>query len=124
MIENKSRWIELLNSFESGLEVELYTSGHWTRQADFPGESYFYYFSVASLEDRLYVFGKLNILLIEVGFIFRKFMIFRYILLNINFQVATIQTDGHQFMLAKKQKEDSSGRPLQIFSKKDPAIAP
>ena len=95
MIENKSHWIELSNSFDSGLEVEVYTSGHWTRQADFPGEKYFYYFSVASLEDKLYVFGKMNILLIKVGFIFHKFMIIRYFMVNINFQVAIPQVNGH-----------------------------
>ena len=72
MIENKSHLIELLNSFDSGSEVELYTSGHWTRQADFPGGNNFWYFSVASLEDKLYVFGKLNILSIKVGFTFHQ----------------------------------------------------
>ena len=79
MIDNKSHRIELLNSFDSSVEVELYASDHWTRQADFPGELPFSDFSVASLEDRLYVFGKLNIHLIKVGVIFHKFMIFRYL---------------------------------------------
>ena len=48
-------------------------------------------------------------------------------MMNINFQVVTVQ-HGHQFinqfMWVRKQKEDLNGRPLQIFSKKDTAIAP
>ena len=115
-----------MNSFESELVVELYANNQWTRQADFPGEKSFSEFSVASLEDRLYVFGKLNIHLIKVGFIFHKFMIFRYLMVNMNFQAATAEMQDHknQFMWERKQNEDSNGPPLQIFSNQDKVIAP
>ena len=46
--------------FGSNNEVELYESGNWYNQPRFPEEDYFYYYSVATYEDLLYVFGELN----------------------------------------------------------------
>ena len=42
-------------------EVELYASGKWLSQPKFPEEKPFYYYSVATYEDLLYVFGEFSI---------------------------------------------------------------
>ena len=44
----------------SNNEVELYASGNWYNQPRFPEEDYFCYYSVATYDDQLYVFGEFN----------------------------------------------------------------
>ena len=41
-------------------EVEIFSNGNWYNQPAFPVEKYFCYYSTATFENTLYVFGKLN----------------------------------------------------------------
>ena len=49
-----------IGGYTSNNEVELYASGNWYNQPRFPEEKNFYYYSVATYEDLLYVFGEFN----------------------------------------------------------------
>ena len=49
-----------IGGYNSNNEVELYASGNWYNQPRFPEENYFYYYSVATYDDLLYVFGEFN----------------------------------------------------------------
>ena len=43
---------------DSSVEVELFANGNWYDQPPFPEEKAFYYYSMASYVNLLYVFGK------------------------------------------------------------------
>ena len=38
-------------------EVEIFSNGNWYNQPAFPEEKYFYYYSTATYENILYIFG-------------------------------------------------------------------
>jgi len=43
---------------DSSVEVELFANGNWYDQPPFPEEKYFYYYSTATYQNLLYVFGE------------------------------------------------------------------
>ena len=49
-----------IGGFTSNNEVELYASGNWYNQPRFPEEKNFWFYSVATYDDQLYVFGEFN----------------------------------------------------------------
>ena len=49
-----------ISGYQANTEVELYASGNWYKQPKFPEENKFFYYSVATYDDQLYVFGEFN----------------------------------------------------------------
>ena len=48
---------------DAGVEVELFANGNWYNQPPFPGEKYIQYYSTATYQNVLYVFGELFLII-------------------------------------------------------------